>query len=197
MSGVSAARADSEFAAPRPEATTPPLEVVYRRHAGFVWRTVKRLGVPEDAAEDVMHDVFLVVQRRLDDFDGRAAMSTWLFGIARGVAANYRRAAGRLARRLKLIPRPQPQPTPEDEAEAQRAAALVRQFLATLDPEMRLVFELVDIEGMRGSDVSRTLDLPLPRVYSRLRIARSRFQQLLASTHEGDRGDEVEEPSRE
>ena len=45
-------------------------EALYEEHFSFVWRTARRLGVPERAADDVVQDVFLVLHRRLDDYDG-------------------------------------------------------------------------------------------------------------------------------
>ena len=70
--------------------------------------------------------------------------------------------------------------SPEDDVRRREAAAFVRLFLRQLDPEMRVAFELVDIEGMRAGEVAALLEVPRARVYSRLRIARARFQQAIA-----------------
>lgn len=163
-----------------PARTVPELDAVYREHAGFVWRAVRRLGVGEQAAEDLVHEVFLVVRRRLPDYDGRAAMTSWLFGIARGVASNHRRGESRAQRRLELVAPPRSPDTPEDQARKREAAALVRSFLAQLDTDKRLVFELSDIEGMKGREIADALDLNVNSVYSRLRAARQRFREFLA-----------------
>jgi RNA polymerase sigma-70 factor (ECF subfamily) len=168
-----------ERASARPAAGLPTLEEVYREHAGFVWRAVKRMGVSDDAAEDVVHEVFLVVRRRLGDYDGRAAMSSWLFGIARGVASNHRRGRSRAQRRLELVPAPSDPRTPEEVTRRREAAALVAEFLAELDADKRLVFELSDIEGLRGREVADALDANVNSVYSRLRAARKLFREFL------------------
>ena len=71
-----------------PAAKTEPttLAEVYEQHADFVWRTVRRLGVEPVQADDLCQEIFLVVQRRLPDFDGsRAALTSWLFGICQRV----------------------------------------------------------------------------------------------------------------
>ena len=52
------------------------LSDIYREHADFVWRAVRRFGVAEESAEDVLHEVFLVLQRRLHEYDGRASMTS-------------------------------------------------------------------------------------------------------------------------
>jgi RNA polymerase sigma-70 factor (ECF subfamily) len=177
---VQAMVAASRVPARTPTSTVLDLDAVYRQHAGFVWRAVRRLGVPEEAAEDVVHEVFLVVRRRLPDYDGRAALSSWLFGIARGVASNHRRGESRAQRRLELVAPPPSPDTPEEQARKQQAAALVRSFLEGLDRDKRLVFELSDIEGMKGREIADALDVNVNSVYSRLRAARKLFREFLA-----------------
>src|SRR5687768_15277156 len=70
---------------------------IYRAHFGFVWRTLRALGVPSAALDDGAQEVFVVVHRRLAEFEGRASVKSWLFAIARGVAANQRRTVRRRA----------------------------------------------------------------------------------------------------
>ena len=74
------------------------LERVYRDHLDYVWWTLRALGVVESALDDAAQDVFIVVHRRLDEFEGRATMKTWLYQIARRVALRYRSRAATDAR---------------------------------------------------------------------------------------------------
>jgi len=158
----------------------PTLEALYRDHADFVWRTVRRLGVPDEAAEDVVQEVFIVVRRRLPDYEGRGAATTWLFAIARGVTANWRRSRQRAERRLRVVPEPEPvAPDPEDAVRQARVKSLIRGMLDELEPKQRIVFELSDIEGMSGPEVADALGVPLNTVYSRLRLARRRFKKYV------------------
>ena len=68
---------------------------IYDEHVAFVWRSLRRLGVAESSLKDAVQDVFVVVHRRLGEWQGRAAVTTWLFAIARRVASGYRRRSGR------------------------------------------------------------------------------------------------------
>ncbi len=164
-------------ARPTPSDEPPSaLSDVYRAHAGFVYRMVRRLGVPDAALEDVMHEVFVIVQRRLPEYDGRAAMTTWLFHITRGVVSNYRRGERRREQRLALVQPPQPRVDPQSATERKEAAAFVREFLATLEPGQRLVFELAEIDGLPMPKIAELADVPINTAYSRLRLARKRFQ---------------------
>ena len=59
---------------------------VYGAELPFVWRTLWRLGVPDRDLEDVAHDVFVVVHRKLVDYDPTRPLKPWLFGICFRVA---------------------------------------------------------------------------------------------------------------
>ena len=177
---------------PAAAAETPALptdlDAVYRAHADFVHRTACQLGVPSGQVEDVMHDVFLVVHRRLPEFDGRASMTTWLYNIARGVAANHRRGRSREARRLQLVqPKPNAVLDPERQTEREQAARFVREFVTTLDDDKRMVFELADLEGMPVPEVAEICGIKLNTAYSRLRAARLQFRAAISRHHGGER----------
>lgn len=164
-----------------PPSARPTLAGLYRAHAGFVWRVVRRMGIPEAAAEDVVQEVFLVARRRLPDYEGRGAPTSWLYAIARGVTSNYRRGQARAERRLRVVtgPRPTAVPSPEDEVGRADAAALVQRFLDALPADQREVFVLADLEGLSGPEIARALDLNLNVAYSRLRLAREKFRRFL------------------
>ena len=169
----------------RDERAPPTLDELYRAHADFVWRTVLRLGIGESQAEDAVHEVFLVVRRKLPTFRGDAAPTTWLYAIARGVCSNLRRKHARAQRRLEMLAPPAPAPSPEDLASRANAVAQVARFLATLPEHQREVFVLSDIEGMTGRDVATALKVPLGTAYSRLRLARKRFEAFVRGGTDG------------
>lgn len=154
-------------------------DALYRAHAGFVWRAVQRFGVPAAIAEDAVQDVFMVARRRLHELDPSGSARAWLYGIARGTASNVRRGQARAARKLAVVEAPSAPESPELVLERARATELVERFLAELDPHQREIFELVDIEGLRGPEVAELLDENLNVVYSRLRLARRRFVAFL------------------
>lgn len=159
---------------------TPVFADVYRDHAGFVWRSVKRLGIPDAQVEDVMHEVFLVVQRRLPEYDGRAALTTWIYHLTRGVVSNWKRGHRReQARVMAANLKPSSPPDPEDLAQHQQAAAFVRQFLSTLDADKRLVFELAEVEGFSVAEIAAISGTNPNTAHSRLRAARKAFQRAI------------------
>ena len=91
-----------------------------------------------------------------------------------------------LDRKLRAMPAPPPMPTDPVEALHRREAeALVESFLATLDEDSRMVFVLVEIEGMTAPEVEVALGVKLNTVYSRLRRARAAFARVIET--EGER----------
>jgi RNA polymerase sigma-70 factor (ECF subfamily) len=156
------------------------LETIYRDHFDFVWRCLLRLGIPRPAAEDVAQDVFLVVRRRLADFDRERAVQPWLFGIARRVASEYRRSTGRARRRLDLLPTPEASASGAFErVSAVEAAELVERFLGRLDEDNRMLFALSELEGLSGTEISESMGINRNTIYSRLRKMRLRFEKMV------------------
>src|SRR5882672_1624496 len=70
-------------------------EDVYKTCFAFVFRNAKRLGVGDDSIDDVVQEVFLVVHRRLHDYDGRVPINGWIFGILSHVVRGHRRTLRR------------------------------------------------------------------------------------------------------
>jgi len=153
---------------------------LYEAHFRFVWRSLRRLGVEESEVPDAVQDVFLVVHRRLPEFEGRSKVTTWLFGICYRVAGDRRKLA-RVRRRADgdegLLDAPDDRADVAAEAERRQGLALLETLLDGLPLEQRAVFTLFELEGMTGEDISETLEIPLGTVYSRLRLAREAFRR--------------------
>ncbi len=165
---------------------TATLAQVYREHFDFVWRSLLRLGFSPAEAEDVAQDVFLVVHRRLGDFDRSRSIRAWLYGITRRVAKDRRRGQGREERRLRLLPSPAPGPDPERAAARAEAAALVQLFLDGLDSDLRSIFVLAELEGFGGTEIAEAMNLNRNTVYTRLRALKRDFSRFI-ERQAGDR----------
>jgi RNA polymerase sigma-70 factor, ECF subfamily len=154
---------------------------LYDEHFRFVWRSLRRLGVNESDLPDAVQDTFLVVHRRLPEFQGRSKMTTWLFGICFRVASDGRKRA-HVRRRAgeTLVDTLDERADVAAEAERRQALARLELLLDELPLEQRAVFTLFELEGMTGDDIAETLEIPLGTVYSRLRLARAAFRQAAA-----------------
>ncbi len=65
-------------------------ESVYREGSRYVWHSLRRLGVADRHCEDAFQDVFVVVLRRLPEYEPRGPLTAWLAAITLRVAAKYR-----------------------------------------------------------------------------------------------------------
>ncbi len=155
---------------------------VYEQHFDFVWRSVRRLGVPQRSLDDAVQDVFIVVHRRLSTFEGRSTLKSWLFGIARRVAKDHRRRISRKERDEPLPPAVQDPrgSTPMQEAEKSEAIRLLHELLSSLGDDKREVFILAELEQMTAPQIAESISVNLNTVYSRLRAARRAFDAALA-----------------
>lgn len=157
-----------------PEATW---EGFYEAHFDFVWRSLRRLGVPASGLDDAAQEVFFVAFRRASAFEGRSTFKTWLFGIAWNVA---RRAARGPARREEPLADVVAGDANQEEA-ASRAQAVrtLYEILDGLEPEKRAVFVMAELEEMSAPEIAEIAGVPLNTVYSRLRAARADFDAAL------------------
>jgi RNA polymerase sigma-70 factor (ECF subfamily) len=164
-------------------------ERVYRDGFAFVWSTLLRLGVPRAAVEDATQDVFVVVHRRLADFEGRGSgLRSWLFTIVRRVAYRHRRGAERTERKLRALAGVGTRPAELEEVVDRRlTVALVFEALDELDFDKRVALDLHVFEGLTGPQIASVLEIKLETAYSRIKAARQGLERSLAAR--GVRGD--------
>ena len=170
--GALSGRAESQ----ERHADPPAIAVIYDAHFRFVWRCLRSLGVPDAALDDALQDVFVVVQRKLSTFEGRAELRTWLYAIAVRIGRRYRtRARSDGARIEPTEVEPIASGDGESALEQSERLALARRALDALDDEKREVFVLAQVEQMSAPEIAVITGVPINTVYSRLRAARSAF----------------------
>jgi RNA polymerase sigma-70 factor, ECF subfamily len=157
------------------------LEAIYDEHLDFVWRSLHRLGVPPGALDDAAQDVFLVVHRKIADFERRSSLRTWLFGIAVHVAREHARRARKHGPPVEVPPELPDENAldPLEQTERREQRDLLYALLAELDDDKRAVFILAEIEGVSVVDIAEGLGINANTVASRVRIARQKFESAL------------------
>jgi RNA polymerase sigma-70 factor (ECF subfamily) len=155
----------------------------YESHIRFVWRALVRLGVPEPDVPDAAQDVFLVVHKKLPEFEGRSKITTWLFAICMRVASDRRKTThrhhetpSRFAERVAA----EGQDDPPAIVDRRRAYAVLESILDRMPEEQRIIFSLFELEEMDGREIAELLGLPEGTVRSRLRLARQVFRRYVA-----------------
>jgi RNA polymerase sigma-70 factor (ECF subfamily) len=152
-------------------------EAMYREHFAFVWRNARRLGCSAEWVDDAVHEVFLVATRRLEEFQGRSALRTWLFAITFRVVGRMQRDRARRYARTARYASEQPERI-ADAARETEAAQYLRQLLLKLSEPQRVVLILAELEGFTSAEIAETLSVPTGTVDSRLRAARMQLARI-------------------
>lgn len=156
------------------------LRAMVAAHYDFIWRLLRRLGLPSDRAEDATQRVFFTASRRLDQIEARSERS-FLFGTALRVASEARREASSRREELRAEPPETADPAPlaDELIDRGRARALLDEILDAMDEDVRVVFVLFELEGLTTGEVAELLRVPMGTVASRLRRSRTLFQTIV------------------
>jgi RNA polymerase sigma-70 factor (ECF subfamily) len=154
------------------------ITAIVRTEHDFIWRLLRRLGVPEASVDDATQQVFCVAARRVDDIRPGSERS-FLFGAALRVASDRRRSREYRERpRGEATDEIDPSPNPEELADRHQRRALLDEILAAMPMELRAVIVLFELEQMTKIEVSELLGIPVGTAVSRLRRAREEFKAL-------------------
>ena len=166
-----------EGSAPRARPSVPPFEQVYEEHFDFVWRSARRLGVADEALDDVAQEIFLVVHRKLGEFEGRSSLRTWLYAIARRVSIDLLRRERRptVGDHEPEVEVAVPGPSFERTWEVHE----VRRAIDDLPAEEREVVRLSHLVGMTHPEIAEELGIPVGTVKSRSGRAHKRLAAAL------------------
>jgi RNA polymerase sigma-70 factor (ECF subfamily) len=164
-------------AARRPKSQT--FDELYDNYVELLWRNARRLGVGDDAVDDVLQQVFLVVHRRLPEVTMTGSEKAWLFGVLLRVVREHKRSLRRKSPHRFFGGPADPETLPDergrqpDESLARsEAAALVQRWLEALDEDKREVFILAELEQLSAREIGEATGTNPSTVYSRLRAAR-------------------------
>jgi len=165
--------------------STAPLtfRVIYERWFEQVSHWVRVMGGPEADREDLIQDVFVVVHRRLPDFDGDN-LPGWLYRITRHRVRDFRRLVW--VKRILFGSVPLPENLPKEGAspieilETRQKRAMLERLLGRLTESERLALVLFEIDGYSGEEIAEILGVPLNTVWSRTHKARRKLLGWLA-----------------
>lgn len=156
---------------------------LYRRWFHEVCRWARSLGGLHADVEDIAQEVFIVVRRKLDQFDGQHPRA-WLYRITQRAAGDYRRRAW-----WRRTVRPgadflnqvvDPGGGPRRVVQMKEAEVRVARILDKMSVVRRSAFILHEIEGYTGEEIAELEGVPVATVYTRLFHARKDFFRLLA-----------------
>ncbi|MBX3014946.1 MAG: sigma-70 family RNA polymerase sigma factor [Caldilineaceae bacterium] len=172
-------------------------ETLYERHAPVIYNLILRIVREPRTAEELVQESFWQVWQKAGDFRGTGAGAAWLYRIARNRALDRLRQHSARPQTLTWEPEEQAPlmdryaqvPSVETTVEQRWQQQQVRQSLAAIPEEQRVILELAYFEGMTQSEIAEHLALPIGTIKSRIRLGVEKLERLLASTGLG-RGDQ-------
>jgi RNA polymerase sigma-70 factor (ECF subfamily) len=171
----------------------PSFRFVYDKYLDFVWTCARRLGVPMDAIDDVVQEIFIVVHARLQTLEQPGSLRSWLYSVVRRTVSTYHRGRHvRTAREFSepaLEVRASPmQPSPLDLAVLNDELNLLWRLLNELDERKREILILAELEEMTTPEIAEAIGIPLNTAYSRLRAARHEFNVAFLRYRAAEKG---------
>lgn len=165
---------------------------LYDRYAAQALAVASRVMRDRSAAEDVVHDAFVVMWQKIDRFDGaRGTLRAWLLTIVRNRAVDRLRgdrpSIDLTEADARSLLRTGPNPTWEL-AVARLSAIELRGVLSTLPVEQREAIEMAYFGGRTYREIARLTGVPEGTASGRLRLG-------LAKLREGLRGPDNGQPT--
>lgn len=169
------------------------MEELLRRHEGTIRQCARRMAIRPDHAEDLAQEILVRVVASLPRFEGRSAFTTWLYRLAHNTCIDdFRRELRRSGRAAAVAGDPRGQDElledlpadwgdPVAELDAQIQECYLGWVLSGLPPKYREVIRLRLVEGRSTEEVAGELGTTVDAVKARLRRARRRLSDDLAS----------------
>ena len=160
----------------RDDAPPATLNQLVSKHLDFVWRSLRRFGVPSGDVDDATQRVFLIANEKLERIQAGSERS-FLIGVAARVASHARRSYHRreAAELGYSTSPPEASPDPEQLTQRREDRELLDRALDAMPAELRAVFVLFELEELSIDETAALLTLPRGTVASRLRRAREVF----------------------
>jgi RNA polymerase sigma-70 factor (ECF subfamily) len=161
-----------------------------RDHARTLFRAARGLGFAEPEAEDLVQEVFATFLERLDGFEGRSHLRTWLFGILHRKALERRRASA-VDERTDPIDEvfesrfdekgdwSRPPADLERLFLSKELGELIRGCMEGLTVNQREAFVLREVEGFETGEICKILDVSVTNFGVLIHRARARLRECL------------------
>lgn len=169
----------------------PEFDAVYRTWFHEVSRWARALGGAEAELEDLTQEVFMIVRRRLPDFNG-GNLAGWLYTITSRTVKDHRRNAWfrnifSRPREVDLDKMEAGGGTPAEAIERRQAEHALFQLLERMSEKRRAAFVLFEIEGYSGEEIAALEGVPVATIWTRLHHARKEFLSLVARFQKKER----------
>lgn len=155
---------------------------ILTRYQERIYRYGLRMCGDEESAREVLQETMLAAFRHLPGFRGDAALSTWLFQIARSFCIKERRGVRPTSALDAGLA--DGAPPPDAQVHARQIGQALAAAISALPPEQREVLVLRDVEGLSAQDAADIIGIEVGALKSRLHRARTALRERLAAVLE-------------
>ncbi|GAA4469778.1 RNA polymerase sigma factor [Novipirellula rosea] len=150
---------------------------IYEVFSDRVYRITRRV-VGESDASDVAQEAFLHLFAKLPSFRFESAFPTWLHRLVVNESLQHLRQRGRRVRNTKPLLE-QDVARPEETSWCSDAAETLTKAMAMIEPELRLIFQLKEVDELSYAQIGEIVGIPEGTVGSRLNRARRELRDQL------------------
>lgn len=152
---------------------------LYKQYAGVLFGVIKKVCYDEQTSQDVLQEVFVKIWNNIAQYDAaKGRIYTWMINIARNAAIDKLRSKGEIMKG-KIHTGDDVVNNVGNGMKTEQATDTIglRKVVDTLKPEYKVIVDLAYFSGYTLDEISKTLEIPLGTVKTRMRHA---IQQLRA-----------------
>jgi len=154
---------------------TLTLETIWQEFAEKLGQFIRARVSDPATAEDLLQDVFVKIQTRLDKLEDPAKLPSWLYLITRNTIIDHYRTR----KETTDVSDSLPAEPPEDDAEMAGLNAVFRRMVHRLPKPYRDALVLTEFEGLTQKELAERLDISLSGAKSRVQRAREQLKTML------------------
>lgn len=156
---------------------------LYKNYAGVLYGVISKVVYDEQTAQDVLQDVFVKIWNNIDRYDaGKGRIYTWMINIARNAAIDKLRSKGEIMKgKIRAGDDIVSNVGAGMKTEQTTDAIGLRKMVAGLKPEYETIVDLAYYRGYTMDEISKTLEIPLGTVKTRMRNALQQLREVFKS----------------
>jgi RNA polymerase sigma-70 factor (ECF subfamily) len=170
---------DATLIAAAQEGDRAAIDELLERYEERIYRFGLRMCGDEDSAKEVLQETMLAAFKNLPGFRGQAALSTWLYQIARSFCIKERRGVRPTSTLDTELA--DDTPAPDKQVQARQIGAALAAAIAALPADQREVLVLRDVEGLSAHEAAEVVGIEVGALKSRLHRARMAMRHQLAN----------------
>lgn len=153
----------------------PTVETIWNGFSAKLGQFIAARVADPDTAEDILQNVFLKIQSRLDQLQDPAKLQGWLYLVARNAIIDHHRTRKETTEVPESLPA---EPLAYDPEIAELKAAF-RRMIQTLPEPYRDALVLTEFEGLTQKEMAERLGISLSGAKSRVQRGREQLKQML------------------